>query len=262
MKTLRWILPVAAVLCFVTAAGPVAAKRVEEKVPYQFESSAQPRLSLKNINGSLTIEGWDKKQIEVVALKSASPAERLEEIDIRCEMNNDHLRIEVEIDDDGNWTRGQSASVDFTIRVPHGTRVDAVELVNGSIEITGLGGDVEVSSVNGDVVGENLGGDVELATVNGDVSLLATGKTDSIRMHSVNGGVILTLPKKFDARIQAGTVHGSIRAEGGLDVDATTFSGTSMNATIGKGGIKVDLNTVNGSIEIRREGEGGSRDKE
>ena len=70
------------------------------------------------------------------------------------------------------------------------------------------------------------------------------------------------LPKSFDASISAGTLNGDIHAIDGLDVDATNFTGSSMQGKIGKGGLKVDLNTVNGSIEIRREGEGGTRDKE
>jgi DUF4097 and DUF4098 domain-containing protein YvlB len=62
------------------------------------------------------------------------------------------------------------------------------------------------------------------------------------------------LPKKFDARIEAGTVHGDITAIDGVDVDATKFTGSSMKGVIGKGTMKVDLSTVNGSIHIGREG--------
>lgn len=262
MKTMRWMMPLsAAITLLMSASGPASAREKETDVQV-YETSDHPRLSLRNINGGLTVEGWNKNRIEVTVVKSASSKERLEGITVKSRFDDDHLRVEVELDD-GNWSsRGENLNVEFTIRVPHGTRVDSVELVNGAIDIRNVNGDVEVSSVNGEVSGEQLGGDVELATVNGEVSLIATGNAKSISMNSVNGGVVLVLPKKFDARIQAGTVHGSIRANGGFDVDATTFSGSSMNATIGKGGMKVDLNTVNGSIEIRREGEGGTKDRE
>ena len=262
MKAMRWMMPLSAAITLLMSASGSVSAREEEKDVQVYDTSDHPRLSLRNINGGLTVEGWNKNRIEVTVVKRASSKERLEDIKIESRMDNDHLRIEVDLEDDGNWsTRGESLNVEFTIRVPHGTRVDSVELVNGDIDIRNIDGDVEVSSVNGEVSGEQLGGDVQLATVNGEVSLIATGDAESISMNSVNGGVVLVLPRKFDARIQAGTVHGSIRANGGFDVDATTFSGSSMNATIGKGGMKVDLNTVNGSIEIRREGEGGTKDR-
>jgi|SRR5688572_11020004 len=267
MKTSQWIgvLP-AALILLATASGNVSAKETETSKDV-YETGAHPRLSLRNINGSLTIQGWNKKEFEVTAVKTVGREEYLDDVEIRRNFDDDHLRIDVKYDDfddddENRWHNGSIVSVDFTIRVPYGTEIDAVELVNGDIEIKNVEGDVEVSSVNGEVSGEKLGGHVELATVNGEVSLRADGGVKSIRMHSVNGGVTLVLPKKFDARINAGTVHGSIRAIDGLDVDATKFTGSSMQGTIGKGGLNVDLNTVNGSIEIRHEGEGGSRDKE
>ena len=262
MKASQWIgvLP-AALILLATASGPVSAQE-KETINNNYDTGSHPRLSLKNINGDLTIQGWDKKRIEVTAVKTVGKKEHLNEVEIHSNMNDDHLRIDVKYDFDDNWGRDVTVSVDFTIRVPYGTEIDAVELVNGDIEIQNVEGDVEVSSVNGEVSGEKLGGHVELATVNGEVSLVANGGVKSISMHSVNGGVTLVLPKKFDARINAGTVHGSIRAIDGLDVDATTFTGSSMQGTIGKGGLKVELNTVNGSIEIRHQGEGGSREKE
>ncbi|HEX6789738.1 MAG TPA: DUF4097 family beta strand repeat-containing protein, partial [Candidatus Krumholzibacteria bacterium] len=148
------------------------------------------------------------------------------------------------------------------LRVPSGTVIDAVELVNGDVDVRGIDGDVEISSVNGRVSGEMLGGNVELATVNGEVELVAADGVDSIRMHSVNGGVSLVVPKQFNARIKASTVHGSIRGMDGLDVDTKGWVGSSLQGTLGKGGLRVDLNTVNGSIEIREGSGSGAREKE
>ena len=263
MKAFRWIAILPAALMLVATASGSASARERETVNYNYDTSNHPRLSLKNINGDLTVDGWDKNRIEVTALKTASSTERLADIEIHAEMENDHLRIEVEFKTRNNWSsHGESMGVDFTVHVPRGSEIDAVEMVNGNVDLTHIDGDIEVSSVNGDVSGDKLGGNVEMATVNGEASLIANGGVDSISMHSVNGGVLLVLPRKFDARISAGTVHGSIRAVDGMGVDATSFTGSSMHGTVGKGGMQVDLNTVNGSIEIRREGESGLREKE
>jgi DUF4097 and DUF4098 domain-containing protein YvlB len=258
---LRWMLLVPAAAVLLAAASGAAPVREQERIVEKYQTGSQPTLGLKNVNGDVVLEGWDENRIEVTAVKYASSKERLEDVEITFHMDDDRLRIEVDPDGGDRWpSRHGSVGVDFEIHAPRGTKVDAIEVVNGGVKIRGIEGDVDVSSVNGGVSGEDLGGDVDLATVNGGVSLVAGGGADSIRLHSVNGGVLLVLPKKFDARIQAGTVHGTIRADG--EADATSFTGTSMSATLGKGGMKVDLNTVNGSIEIRRRGESGAREKD
>jgi len=262
MKSLRWIALWPAALVLAVAVTEPAFARERETVNQVYDTGASPRLSLKNINGDLTVDGWDKNTIEVTAVKTAASKDDLDDIEIRFRKDGDNVRIVAEfVHGDHTYDR-ESPSVDFTIHVPRGTEVDRVELVNGDVELTNIAGDVEASSVNGRVAGEKLGGDVNLSAVNGDVSLVATGGPTSIRMNSVNGEVTLVLPKKFDARIEAGTLHGDITTIDGLDVDATSFTGSSMKGIIGKGTMKVDLNTVNGSIAIRREGEGGAREKE
>lgn len=266
MKSLRMIRTVPAAVVLLATAFTQSPAREQVRDVQVYDTGKTPRLSVKNINGGLTVEGWDQNRIEVTVTKTAANADLLEKIDVISRLDDDYLRIEVDLDDiddddDRNYG-GEILRVDFDVKVPRGTRIDVVELINGNVELSDIEGDVEASTVNGRVSGEHLGGDVDLATVNGELELVASGGVDSIRMHSVNGGVTLVLPKKFDATISAGTLHGDIRGMNGLDVDATRFTGSSIQGKIGKGGLKVDLNTVNGSIEIRREGEGGAREKE
>lgn len=262
MRTRQWIALWPAVLVLAATVTRSVSARETETINQAYDTGAHPGLSLKNINGDVVIEGWDKHRIEITAVKTAPSKDRLEDLDVNFDKDGDHVRIHVEFPHENNFTsHGEGPRVDFTIHVPRGTEIERVEFVNGDVEITDVSGDVEASSVNGLVSGQKLGGDISLSTVNGEVKLLATGAASSIRMNSVNGDVTLVLPKKFDARIGAGTLHGNITAIG-EDVDATTFEGTSMRATIGKGTVKVDLNTVNGSINIKREGESGAREKE
>ena len=264
MKASRTIPVVATALVLLATGSGLATAKEQVKDVQVFDTGKSPRLSIKNINGGLTVTGWDKNRIEVTVTKTASTEDILELIDVNTSMNDDYLRIEVDlddIDDDDNY-RGEPRimKVDFEVKVPRGTRIDAVEFVNGNVDLLDIDGDVEASTVNGRVSAAKLSGDVDLSTVNGELELVASGDIDSIRMHSVNGGVTLTLPRKLDASISAGTLHGDIRGMNGLEVDATRFTGSSIQGKIGKGGLKVDLNTVNGSIEIRREGEGEERD--
>jgi DUF4097 and DUF4098 domain-containing protein YvlB len=126
--------------------------------------------------------------------------------------------------------------------------------VNGDLKLDGIAGEVDASSVNGDVSARGLSGAVELSAVNGDVELSVTGKVDAIRLHSVNGTVELMVPRDTSAKVNASTVHGSIRGPGSIEVEKG-FVGSSLTSVMGKGEGKISLDTVNGDIRIYHEGE-------
>jgi hypothetical protein len=251
----------AAIALAATLAAPAAdAKKKHDKFKVEthetFDAGAKGRLTLTNINGSVTITGYDGTAIEVGATKYASTQERFDETTIKSSMDDGHVTIEVDIadDDDRDWNDDGPAAVDFVIRVPRGTRIDELELVNGDLSLEGITGRVDASSVNGDVTAEKLSGDVDLSAVNGDVLLTVSGAVDSIELQSVNGTVELVIPRATSARVNASTVHGSIRGTG--DVEAGKgFVGSSLTSVLGKGEGRIDVNTVNGDIRIYHDDE-------
>ena len=229
-----------------------AAKDEREEINQVYQAGKDARLSLSNLNGGVRITAWDKNTIEVKAVKTTSgPRELLDEVTVKMRMNDDHLRIEVEydFDDDRSYHDGDLVEVEFEINVPRGIRVDAVELVNGNLDVSGVEGDVDASSVNGEVTGARLAGDVQLSAVNGDVSLTGIVGYESIRLSSVNGSVAIVLPREVNAKLTASTVHGEVHGDLGHGV---THAGSSLDAVLGSGGARIDLGTVNGDIRIRR----------
>ena len=255
MKHAITVLATVATMTAALAAPSSATEREEVNQTYQVGKDA--RLSLSNLNGSVSISGWDKKTIEVKATKTTSGSrERLDDVTINFDMKDDHLRIDVDYDDSEHWTDG-GVGVEFDIQVPRATRIKDIKLVNGDLEITNITGDVSASSVNGEVTGDKLGGEVQLSTVNGDVSLKTVVGDDSIELSSVNGSVTLLLPKKVNATLSASTIHGDVRGDLGHGV---THAGSSMDAVLGSGGTRIELSTVNGDIRIRRDGSGARAD--
>jgi DUF4097 and DUF4098 domain-containing protein YvlB len=238
------------------APGVLAGKsdKFKEESHQTFDAGKKGTLTLSNINGDVTVTGYDGTTIEVDAVKHASSQERLDEIEIESSMKNGHVVIKVDIEDHRGWDHNSDASVNFTIRVPRGTRLDEVELVNGDLDLDGIEGEVDASSVNGDVTATGLSGAVELSAVNGDVELAVTGKVDAIRLHSVNGAVELTVPSDASAKVSASTVHGSIRGTGSIKAEKGIV-GSSLTSVLGKGEGRISLDTVNGDIRIYHEGE-------
>ena len=217
------------------------------------------RLSLSNLNGTVTVTGWDKNEFEVTVTKRAGSREQLDDANVQVDFNDDYLHIEVDYDFDNDGEEDETVTfdgddlvdVDFEIRAPRHAEIRRIELVNGGLEISDLTGDVNAASVNGNVSGENLSGESHLSTVNGNVKLTGVTKHDEIELSSVNGSVTLYLPKNVNAKLTASTVHGDIRGDLGHGV---THAGNSMDAVLGTGGPRIELGTVNGNIRIRRAG--------
>ncbi len=244
-------------LAAVLAVQPALAKknggRVEEKTQQSFESGAKGTLTLTNINGDVTVTGYDGKTIEVETTKYASSQERLEDIEVKASMKDNHVVIDVDMDGH-DWNHDGHAGVTFDIKVPRGTSIDGLELVNGSLTLEGIAGDVDADCVNGTLKADRLSGEVDLAAVNGNVRLSVVGEVNAIRLHSVNGRVELVVPKDTNASVSASTVHGSIRGSGTIKAEKGIV-GSSLTSVLGDGKGRISLDTVNGDIRILFEGE-------
>jgi len=231
---------------------------VTETFSQTYPLSATGRVSLANINGDVHINAWEGNSVKVDAVKRASNQERLSEVTIDVQSTADSVQIRTKYPEDRNYNgrnHGDSwASVEYTVNVPRRARVDGAELVNGSLDINGVQGDVHASLVNGTVKAAGLGGEVKLSTVNGgieaNVAALETAK--GVQLNSVNGSIVLIVPSGASADVKASTIHGAITNDFGLNVEDGQFVGHSMNGQIGSGGARIRLNNVNGSIAVKR----------
>lgn len=217
------------------------------------------RVSIANINGDVRIIGWDRNEVKVEAVKRAYRAERLSEVTIDVTSTSDSISIKTKYPE-RNQTWGERnrennpANVEYTLTIPRGARLDSAELVNGSLEIDGVEGDVEAALVNGSVKAGGLGGEVKLATVNGplEANLARLNPTKTVNLSSVNGPLVLIVPAGANAQVRASTVHGGITNDFGIPVEDGPYVGHNLSGQIGSGGPRVKLNNVNGSISIKR----------
>jgi DUF4097 and DUF4098 domain-containing protein YvlB len=221
--------------------------------------TAQGRIEIENINGSVHITGWDRAEVKVDAVKSAWSKERLDEAQIDVRAGQDDISIHTEYpehnhtfnfgsDDEHN----NPASVEYTITVPRQARLDEIKLINGRLDVQDVAGDVHASCVNGRIQAHNLQGRVELETVNGELDASVDQLPSSeLKLASVNGKLRVTLPSDAKAELKASTVSGNISDEFGLPVTRHQYVGRSLHGQLGGGGTLVKLSNVNGTIEIR-----------
>ena len=220
--------------------------------------AANGRVAVENINGPVHITAWDRNEVKVEAVKRAWSQERLDEAQIKVDAASDRISIRTEYPDHDHtfWNDGHHdnpASMEYTVTVPRGASLDKIDLVNGSLDVEGVAGEVRASCVNGHVTARGLQGRTKLSTVNSRVEAQFEKLNGSaINLESVNGSVLLTLPSDSSAEVAASTVSGSISDEFGIGVVNHKYVGHDLHGQLGDGGTKIRLENVNGKIEIRR----------
>ena len=231
---------------------------LREEFHQTYPLSATGRVGLENINGSVQIKAWDRAAVQVDAVKKAYRQNRLNEATIQVDATEESIRIKTEYPDENQNFRSDErryenpALVEYTLTVPRKAMLEAIELVNGSLDIEGVEGNVKASSINGRLNARGLSGEARLSTINGQLqaTFAQLDETKPISLNSVNGNVTLIIPSNANAAIRAGTVHGGISSDFGLKIKHGEYVGHSMDGQIGTGGPKIRLNNVNGAIRI------------
>jgi len=249
---------------FVLALGAQASDRrgaFTEEFHQSYTISPAGHVDLDNINGSVHISSWDRNEVKVDAVKYADSKEWLNEVRIEIDAGRDYVSIHTRYPDRNhnlNWgSHDNPAGVEYTLTVPRAVRLDEIKLINGSLDVTGVTGEVRASCINGKLDARNLSGRAELSTINGHLDARFDELTgSSVELSSVNGAVELTIPSDSKAEIEASTVSGGIDNDFGLHVNHHRFVGHDLRGELGNGGPRIKLGNVNGRIEIRHASDG------
>ena len=240
-------------------------EEIREEFHQTYPLAGNGRVNLENINGNVRITVADNNEVQVNAVKRAYNRERLAEAKIEVNATADAIRIRTDYPErdqtfssDERSRYNNPATVDYTIVVPRQARLESIDLINGSLDVEGVEGDVKASSVNGRVAARGLKGEAKLNTVNGTVEATFTqlDPTKPLSLGSVNGNVVVVIPSDSDAIVRAGTIHGAIRNDFGLNVQDGQYVGHTLYGQLGAGGSRIKLGNVNGGISIKRAADG------
>jgi DUF4097 and DUF4098 domain-containing protein YvlB len=235
-----------------------------ERLDKTFPLNPNGRISLSNVNGSITVEAWDRNEVKLEALKVADSKERLSQVEIKIDATSDYLKISTEY---GDWRNGQRTwncnkdcrlEVQYKLMVPRNAVLNEIETVNGSVTISNTANITNASAVNGNVKATNLRGTAKIETVNGisEVDFDSIANDGKITLSTVNGKVNLLLPSDIDATLKADTVNGSISNEFGLPIRKGKYVGRDLYGKIGDGKVRINLESVNGGLNIKRKQDG------
>lgn len=226
-------------------------------------------IDIEIINGTITIIGWDRNQVEVKG-ELSDQAESYE-----FSSRNGITRFEEEYENRRNWFGRNCSSwfecsdeidrTELDISVPknstlrlEGINVELIvsgltgntqiEIVNGPIEANDLSGRINIETVNGSIETFNLDGRINLATVNGQIRDRGS-RGERVFYNNVNGSIISNTRAQ---RVNAETVSGTVELNLG-DIEDLEASGVNANLIISlnllEGG-RAELSNVNGYTEL------------
>jgi DUF4097 and DUF4098 domain-containing protein YvlB len=237
-----------------------------ERFEQSYPLNANGRVSVSNINGSVTVEAWDKNEVRLEAVKTADTKETLAEVQIKIVARQDSFSVETDYgswrNNNGTWKNKNHSRLDvqYRLQVPRGAVLDEIETVNGSVTISNMTNSTKASAVNGSVRATNLRGTARLSSVNGttEADFDSVASTGQISLETVNGKVLLTIPSDANATVKADTLNGQIYNDFGLPVRKGEYVGRDLYGKIGSGSLTIKLSSVNGELAIRRKQDGKS----
>lgn len=203
---------------------------------------------LQNVNGTVDVQGWDRDEVEVRAVKTAQQKESdLSRVTIEVETKPSGVSVATRYPQD----EGVEVAVEYTIHVPHGARLEHLGTVNGTLRVSGVNDVEDLRTVNGNIEVYEGGGSIHAHTTNGSVHLEIVRLADAggTSAETTNGSVVLSVPPDAQAEIESLCMNGNFLSE--LPVTReTTSQPRATRARLGHGGGLIRLRTINGSIRV------------
>ena len=233
-NTMNTMLTMLILICAAVGAA-WASQPVNETIPVAPGSE----ISVENLAGSLTFEGWESATLEV----TGTLGDGVERLDIEVDEDGE-IYLEVEFDED--YHGKQARSTDLTIRLPAGSPL-SVETVSASISVSGMTGGLDLETVSGAI--QIRGAPASLAIENVSGSVDVENAPSGSDVESVSGLIEIG---SVMGDIDAENVSGDIVINGGF-LGETYMESVSGNitclATPGSAG-DVDMETMSGTITL------------
>lgn len=260
-------------------------RTIEKTAHFSDPGSPDNELRVYNINGSVTVTGFEGTEVEVVAFEDIEGSKEevalgREELSLMVEEEGNRIliyldapfirlyrknnRIHYRID---RWDDDYEFLYDITIRVPKKTDVYASTINRGTVIVEETLGRVTASNVNGPLRLRNISGATQAHTVNGDIDARYIGNPNQdSEYQTVNGTIEVNYPSDLSADIRFKSLHGELFTDfeniERLQAQVTTNNRKSRGRTtyrldrfapirIGRGGPTFNFEVLNGDVYIK-----------
>jgi DUF4097 and DUF4098 domain-containing protein YvlB len=247
--------------------------RLVERETKSFTVSGTAHVTLQTFDGSITVRGWDKQEVQIAVNKRAASEQQMRGIQLNMEQHSSDVTVVASFDKSfASRAPGVSytnALVNLDVYVPRSSMMRLLsgdghlelEGVNGNLDLNTGDGRIEVRDARGSLAAKTGDGRIEIANFNGSVEartgdgrIILDGRFAQLAARTGGGTIMLTVPADFNATIE--TDAESVQNEGGLTVTEESSSTRRLKRwKIGRGGNVLVLRTGDGRIILRSSGQ-------
>ena len=245
-KTKTTILLLTVVFFFVSASPAAAQKKFAKSYP----AGKNVRLQLTNRSGTVTVEGWDKAEVKIIASMESSATNI-------APQSLDDGTVYINLVKDNQGRNDALGYVNFTIKVPYASSVD-IETRMGNLNVSNVRGRLVRAHISseGDITLTNIESGA-VAAENGIGDIFFDGELQSggnYRFTSMKGRINLRIPFNSSFRLVA-------TAPSTRNIALGAFSGANMNfvsdgrrvvGRVGDGSATLTVTSQRGSISFIR----------
>jgi len=246
----------------------IAAKSQESReVRKTLEVDKDGSVYIDTYKGSITIDTWDKQEIDIVAKIEADGWGRDEEEKVRdtkIRIHGTSNKVEIETDYDqlkhhgfsffglfGDDNSGSLPYVHYKISMPLTARLK-IKDYKSDTKIANLNSSVKMETYKGTVNIYKMDGGIDLETYKGEVSIEYAKYSDKSRFETYKGKIELTIP--HDAGFQLDADLGR-RADFDSDFDLNikhkSRDNEYLRGTVNGGGPVLQISSEKGDIRIQ-----------
>lgn len=226
----------------------------QEEFEHTYDVSPTVSFSLKNINGSISIMGHNKDNIQILITKRGK-REDFDTVGTNIKAGYDSFSLETET---SNKRHNADVVVVYQIMLPKNAHIKNVSTINGSINISNIQADMMVKNINGSITIDGSHNSVQAHTVNGKISFTPKklDRNKVVTLETVNGSIESYFSEDFSAHITAKTLVGTISSDFKLKEYSKHFSGREARGLIGpEEGGNINMTINNGTIYIHKSNE-------
>jgi len=233
--------------------GAADSRTVEKTLPLPPTGS----VTIDNHNGSITVNTWDRPEIEVhavIEMNSGFPfsdadRRRFNETRVDIDRIGDSVRIKSEYP---TWSslEGANPDIHYTVNAPRTARW-TVRTHNSRVEVRNLHAALSVSTHNGQIDVSGLAGALDLDTHNGNARVQFASLTAPSSIETHNGDVELTMPAASRFTLHTSGHNGRVQSDFAVTTRTTSRRGANLDGAVNGGGPALHLTTHNGNFHLR-----------
>ena len=248
-------------------------------------------LTINNINGNISVEGYSGKKIllEVKKTISGKTQAKLElgkkevEVGIHEEDNGiivytktpcSDVRYEKSNDDSWqwrtwknncNWGSGIHFNLDIIVKIPYDLKIDVSTVNDGDVIVKNVSGEVKANNINGSIALKKIAGKTHAHTINGDVDIeYSKNPGKDSKYYSLNGDINAYFQKGLSAKLTFESFNGEFFTNiDEIEMMPTLVQkkakgkgvkykiGGKSNMKIGNGNVLLDFETFNGNVYVK-----------